>query len=46
MPNLDIDMIREVLHKLETPFQEKYNKIIRDSEDKQPRVGNCECCND
>ena len=44
MPNLDIDMIREVLHKLEAPFIEKYNKIIRDSEDKQPRIGNCECC--
>ena len=53
MPKLDIDMIREVLHKLEAPFQEKskmidykYNKIIRESEDKQPRIGNCECCDD
>jgi hypothetical protein len=46
MTNLDIDMIRDILHKLENPFQNKYNEIIRNSEDKQPRVGNCECCDD
>ena len=46
MMNLDIDMIRNILHKLENPFQSRYNEIIRNSEDKQPRVGNCECCND
>ena len=46
MMNLDIDMIRDILHKLENPFQSRYNEIIRKSEDKQPRVGNCECCND
>ena len=46
MMNLDIDMIRDILHKLENPFQSRYNEIIRNSEDKQPRVGNCECCND
>ena len=44
MMNLDIDMIRDILHKLENPFQNRYNEIIRNSEDKQPRVGNCECC--
>ena len=46
MMNLDIDMIRDILHKLEYPFQSRYNEIIRNSEDKQPRVGNCECCDD
>ncbi len=46
MMNLDIDMIRDILHKLENPFQSRYNEIIRNSEDKQPRVGNCECCDD
>lgn len=46
MMNLDIDMIRDILHKLENPFQSRYNEIIRNSEDKQPRIGNCECCDD
>jgi hypothetical protein len=46
MMNLDIDMIRDILHKLENPFQSRYNEIIRNSEDKQPRIGNCGCCND
>lgn len=46
MMNLDINMIRDILHKLENPFQNRYNEIIRNSEDKQPRVGNCECCDD
>ena len=43
---LNIEMIREVLHKLENPFTEKDNKILRGLEDNQPRVGNCECCDD
>ena len=44
--DVDIEMIREVLRKLENPFMNKENKIIRGLEDKQPRVGNCECCDD
>jgi hypothetical protein len=43
---LNIEMIREVLYKLENPFMQKENKIIRGLEDRQPRVGNCECCDD
>jgi hypothetical protein len=39
-------MIREVLYKLENPFMQKENKIIRGLEDRQPRVGNCDCCDD
>ena len=44
--DLDIDVIRKVLHKLENPFMKRENKIIRGLEDKQPRIGNCECCDD
>ena len=44
--DVDIEMIREVLRKLESPFMNKENEIIRGLEDKQPRVGNCECCDD
>lgn len=44
--DVDIEMIREVLRKLENPFMNKENKIIRGLEDKQPRIGNCECCDD
>jgi hypothetical protein len=44
--DVDIEMIREVLRKLENPFMKKENEIIRGLEDKQPRVGNCECCDD
>jgi len=44
--DVDIEMIREVLRKLENPFMKKENKILRGLEDKQPRVGNCECCDD
>lgn len=44
--DVDIEMIREVLRKLENPFMAKENEIIRGLEDKQPRVGNCECCDD
>ena len=44
--DVDIEMIREVLRKLENPFMNKENEIIRGLEDKQPRVGNCECCDD
>lgn len=44
--DVDVEIIREVLRKLENPFMQKENKIIRGLEDKQPRIGNCECCND
>jgi len=44
--DVDIEMIREVLRKLENPFMNKENEIIRGLEDKQPRIGNCECCDD
>tara|TARA_R100000742_G_C4279638_1_gene104902 strand:- start:10483 stop:10725 length:243 start_codon:yes stop_codon:yes gene_type:complete len=47
--DLDTDVLRQVLHKLENPFMVDYNKqnkIIRGLEDKQPRIGNCECCDD
>lgn len=44
--DVNIEMIREVLRKLENPFMKKENEIIRGLEDKQPRVGNCECCDD
>lgn len=44
--DVDIEMIREVLRKLENPFMKKENEIIRGLEDKQPRIGNCECCDD
>ena len=44
--DVNIEMIREVLRKLENPFMQKENEIIRGLEDKQPRVGNCECCDD
>jgi len=44
--DVNIEMIREVLRKLENPFMNKENEIIRGLEDKQPRVGNCECCDD
>ena len=44
--DVDIEMIREVLRKLENPFMNKENKIIRGLEDKQPRIGNCECRDD
>ena len=47
--DVNIEMIREVLHKLENPFMVDYNKqnkIIRGLEDKQPRIGSCECCDD
>lgn len=44
--DVDVEMIREVLRKLESPFMKEENKILRGLEDKQPRVGNCECCND
>jgi len=44
--DVNIEMIREVLRKLESPFMERENKIIRGLEDKQPRIGNCECCDD
>ena len=44
--DVNIEMIREVLRKLESPFMQRENKIIRGLEDKQPRIGNCECCDD
>lgn len=44
--DVNVEMIREVLRKLESPFMEKENKMIRGLEDMQPRVGNCECCDD
>lgn len=44
--DVDVEMIREVLRKLESPFMKEENKILRGLEDKQPRVGNCECCDD
>ena len=44
--DVNVEMIREVLRKLENPFMKKENEIIRGLEDKQPRVGNCECCDD
>lgn len=44
--DVDIEIIREVLRKLENPFMKKENEIIRGLEDKQPRIGNCECCDD
>ena len=44
--DVNVEMIREVLRKLESPFMQKENKIIRGLEDKQPRIGNCECCDD
>lgn len=44
--DVNVEMIREVLRKLESPFMQRENKIIRGLEDKQPRVGNCECCDD
>ena len=44
--DVNIEMIREVLRKLENPFMNKENEIIRGLEDKQPRIGNCECCDD
>ena len=44
--DVNVEMIREVLRKLENPFMKKENGIIRGLEDKQPRVGNCECCDD
>ena len=44
--DVNVEMIREVLRKLESPFMKEENKILRGLEDKQPRVGNCECCND
>lgn len=44
--DVNIEMIREVLRKLENPFMNKENEIIRRLEDKQPRIGNCECCDD
>jgi len=44
--DVNVEMIREVLRKLESPFMERENKIIRGLEDKQPRIGNCECCDD
>lgn len=44
--DVNVEMIREVLRKLESPFMKEENKILRGLEDKQPRVGNCECCDD
>lgn len=48
--DVNVEMIREVLRKLESPFMEKENKVFRASEDSidsfEPRVGNCECCDD
>jgi len=44
--DVNVEMIREVLRKLENPFMKKTNEIIRGLEDKQPRIGNCECCDD
>ncbi len=44
--DVNIEMIREVLRKLENPFMNKENEILRGLEDKQPRIGNCECCDD
>lgn len=44
--DVNVEMIREVLRKLENPFMKKENEIIRGLEDKQPRIGNCECCDD
>ena len=44
--DVNVEMIREVLRKLESPFMQRENKIIRGLEDKQPRIGNCECCDD
>jgi|14BtaG_2_1085337.scaffolds.fasta_scaffold00192_30 hypothetical protein len=50
MPNIDTDVIRAALHKLENPFIKEENKILRASEDStdsfEPRIGNCECCDD
>jgi hypothetical protein len=43
---LNIEMIREVLYKLENPFMKEENKILRGLEDEQPRIGNCDCCDD
>ena len=44
--DVNIEMIREVLRKLENPFMNKENEILRGLEDKQPRIGNYECCDD
>tara|TARA_R100001443_G_C3360794_1_gene179018 strand:- start:1424 stop:1663 length:240 start_codon:yes stop_codon:yes gene_type:complete len=46
--DLDTDVIREVLHKLENPFVEDFKdkEILRSLEDMEPRIGNCECCDD
>ena len=48
--NLDVETLTDVIYKFENA--EKSDKeIIRESEDSydtftQPRVGNCECCNE
>ena len=48
--NLDVETLTDVIYKFENA--EKSDKeIIRESEDSydtfvQPRVGNCECCDD
>ncbi len=44
--DVNVEMIREVLRKLESTFMKEENKILRGLEDKQPRIGNCECCDD
>lgn len=44
--DVNVEIIREVLRKLESPFMKEENKILRGLEDKQPRIGNCECCDD
>tara|TARA_R100000908_G_C3642893_1_gene78286 strand:- start:297 stop:527 length:231 start_codon:yes stop_codon:yes gene_type:complete len=47
--NLDVDTLTRILYKFENAGRSD-NEILRASEDShdsfQPRVGNCECCDD
>lgn len=45
---LNIEMIRNVLHKLENPLIEdlRDKEILRGLEDMQSRTGSCESCDD
>ena len=46
--DVDTDMIRNVLRKLENPFTEdlRDKEILRGLEDMQSRTGSCESCDD
>ena len=46
--DVNVEMIREVLRKLENPFTEdlRDKEILRGLEDMQSRTGSCESCDD